>query len=467
MKRFATLLVVLLIILSTSAFAQYNLYDYDFLGGGARSQGMGKAFYAVSDDITAGTWNPAGLISTDKPVLGITWSDLNPSGTSDVTVFQTVSSKHTGSFNQVSSINFIAPIRIKGHPFALSANLNRNFSAFQQFQLSMSDVIQMNYYSYDIGMLEDTNDFDINQNYSMDGGVYALNLGFGTRIYNNLSFGLTANVYTGNTLSKSITNLAIHDLRYQDLVQTGEFTQVSTVTDTNKFQGVNFTLGFKLDKEKWDMAAVIKTPFELKVNREKSIYTITKFNDLISDNGTDTTYFNDLQIKYDMPLMIGFGASYQAQENLLLSGDVEYRSFSGKKIYYRVGVTIKPSGDNEEEFVEIDPEWKNVFTVRMGAEYLKEQSFGTIPLRAGFAIVPLPDQDMDINLNQSQPIQYNLSFGSGIHWEQIHLDFAYTYEIKNRDNIGVATDDVLGYTFYNIVSEDRNHHFAFSFTGVF
>jgi len=35
-------------------------------GAGARSLGMGKAFYAVSDDASATYWNPAGLTQLDR-----------------------------------------------------------------------------------------------------------------------------------------------------------------------------------------------------------------------------------------------------------------------------------------------------------------------------------------------------------------------------------------------------------------
>lgn len=467
MKRFATLLVVLILVLSTSAFAQYNFYDYDFLGGGARAQGMGKAYYAVSDDITAGTWNPAGLIAIDKPVLGLSWSSLSPSGKSNVTVFESITGNHSGSFGDISSLNFVAPIRIKGHPFALSLSYNLNFTTFSQSDLAISDQVNFSYYTPSLGVLVDTNDIYINQNLSMEGGVRSLNLGFGTRIYDNLMFGFSTNVYTGHSLLKQISDVNIYDLRYQDLVQRGDDNIHTTLIDTNKFEGLNFTLGFKYIKEKMNLALIIKTPFELKVNRERSIYTITRFNGLIEDNGTDTTYFNDLLLKYEMPLMLGFGASYQASENLMLAGDIEYRGFSGKKVLNRVGVTINPSGDNEEEFVEIDPNWSNVITFRVGGEYLLHRDFGTIPIRTGFSMVPMADQDVDMNGNFTQPVQYNFSLGTGIHWEQISLDIGYTYEMKDRSFYQLTFDDLLGPLAVSSDFEDRNHHFTVSFTGVF
>ena len=42
------------------------LRDLDFLGGGARARGMGGAFLGLSDDASAASWNPAGLVQLNK-----------------------------------------------------------------------------------------------------------------------------------------------------------------------------------------------------------------------------------------------------------------------------------------------------------------------------------------------------------------------------------------------------------------
>lgn len=41
------------------------------LGAGARPAGMGEAFTAVADDLTAAYWNPAGLVQISAPQIGI------------------------------------------------------------------------------------------------------------------------------------------------------------------------------------------------------------------------------------------------------------------------------------------------------------------------------------------------------------------------------------------------------------
>jgi hypothetical protein len=58
------LVAALLFLLPLSGFSQKAKYSNEFLnvGVGARSIGMGKAFIASADDVTASYWNPAGLV---------------------------------------------------------------------------------------------------------------------------------------------------------------------------------------------------------------------------------------------------------------------------------------------------------------------------------------------------------------------------------------------------------------------
>lgn len=58
------LVAVLLCVIPVAAIAQPAKYSNEFLnvGVGARSIGMGKAFVATANDVTASYWNPAGLV---------------------------------------------------------------------------------------------------------------------------------------------------------------------------------------------------------------------------------------------------------------------------------------------------------------------------------------------------------------------------------------------------------------------
>ncbi|MEM6265227.1 MAG: hypothetical protein AAGI38_22185 [Bacteroidota bacterium] len=69
-RAIACLLLGSLCLFSHAQESEARKYSNEFLkiGVGARAFGMGKAQTAVSEDVTAGYWNPAGLASSGKPL---------------------------------------------------------------------------------------------------------------------------------------------------------------------------------------------------------------------------------------------------------------------------------------------------------------------------------------------------------------------------------------------------------------
>ncbi len=63
------LLIIGLTITGFSLFSQIPKYSNEFLaiGVGARALGMGNAYVALTDDVTSGYWNPAGLTQMSSP----------------------------------------------------------------------------------------------------------------------------------------------------------------------------------------------------------------------------------------------------------------------------------------------------------------------------------------------------------------------------------------------------------------
>ncbi|NOY89012.1 MAG: hypothetical protein GXO93_06435 [FCB group bacterium] len=444
----------------------YQVYDFDFTGGGARAEGMGKAFLGISDDITGGSWNPAGIFELDGPIVGISWASLLPRGTSNATFWShSLKSNNRGSFNTISSFNLVAPVRIKGHPFVGSFNYVRDFNAFQQLQVYGSDSIpRFIYIRYNNRIDTTFRDTLLNEVYShfqLDGGLYSLNFAIGTRLYNKISFGVSGNVYTGKALWQVNNKYLIYDNPFDPFgTQRGLAEFNTTVIDTNKFNGFNATIGFKYNGEKFDAGLVIRTPFTLNEKYVHTIYRITKFNGLVRSQQTDTTYYGDRLTKYEIPLIIGAGFGYHLRDNFLLAADAEYRKFSGKKIKIRTKITIDPSGSNQETYLVLDPHWNNVFTFRLGSEYLWDTKYGEIPLRTGFGFIPLPAPNVSASGDTTTAVRYNFSVGTGIHWSQISLDIAYTYSYLDQSfgNHGGLE---------NIKYDQRNHHLSFSFTGIF
>jgi len=67
--RCVLLLAVSILLLLSSSQASADKYAAEFLkvGAGARALGMGGAFVALADDVTATYWNPAGIIAISAP----------------------------------------------------------------------------------------------------------------------------------------------------------------------------------------------------------------------------------------------------------------------------------------------------------------------------------------------------------------------------------------------------------------
>ena len=86
--------IMFVLLLTTTAYCQQQGLGFSFYGGGARSEGMGQAYIALSDDGSAGNWNPAGLSymqQSEAQFLYQPWFvDINTSITSIGLVFPAI-----------------------------------------------------------------------------------------------------------------------------------------------------------------------------------------------------------------------------------------------------------------------------------------------------------------------------------------------------------------------------------------
>jgi len=432
----------------------YSLYMFDIVGGGARAQGMGNAYIAVSDDASASSWNPAGLFVQEKPLMSFDWGSFMPRGeffNGGLTYNQ------SGSFDNVGYLSFIAPLRIKGHPFVGGFSYSRNSQDYLNGGAeSMQDTLN--------NIFDTTQIFDqmTLENHAL---LNSVNFAFGTRFYKNISFGAAVNIYTGRAVINRDNMRTIDGLIPEERPNQHVFyARDSIEIDTSKYSGVNFTIGFRREGEKLDLGLVLRTPYSLKSKTGKSIYRLVTYNGSIQGQYSDTTFVDDFVTKVKMPLYIGWGAAYKPTEKSLVALDLEYRGFSGKTIQIRDSLRISPGGSNEEFFTEVDPGWRNVFTFRVGGEYVlttKSPIAPKIPVRAGFGYVPTPVTKLEVPseikvLGETQNSNaVNIAFGAGIHWTQIYLDAAYMYTTTDYEDISGVT------------LQSRNHQFNVMFTGYF
>ncbi len=473
MKRLLLSGLAGLLVLSTSGFAQQRVDTagvieskfmsifpisipdiLDITGGGARAQGMGKAFFAVADDASAVSWNPAGLYGQEQPILGFSWGAFSPKG--KYTILDQKYDKDD-VFSGLTMLSFLAPIRIKGHPFVGSASYSR---ADDEYFISRA--------VYDTLVDYNPTDDDFEErlyrkesrgeNYS---GLDIISIGFGTRLYDDLSFGATANIYTHRGVSNQsfneIMDGAYIPQRYglQPLyLETGFL-----IIDTSAYTGVNFTIGFKYDVEKLSAGLVIKTPFALEQNTDRTVYVSTLINGDTVFAGTSQMHFDNIISKIDIPVQVGAGVAYRPNPNLLLALDFEVRPYSGSSLKMRDSLRIIPGEKDQEYYTEYDLQWKDVFVIRTGGEYLWQtgyRAFPVVPVRAGFGYIPIPAPGHDTEGRSKSLSAVSVSLGTGVRWAQIHLDAAYTYTVLDRELFGSLEEH-----------KNNNSHFNFTFTGYF
>jgi hypothetical protein len=441
-----------------------NILDYNFLGGGARARAMGGAFFAVSDDPSAGSWNPAGLVQMDKYQMGATLYFINPK--LEYTTDYPASSFSNSIKQSKSTISFgsvVIPFKFFNKDLVGSVLYNR-----------ASDIYDKRLYNFlGVYIVEGDSIRIWDKTEEIKGGLDVLVLSLGGKAYKDLSLGLGINVYTG---SYEYNSGQLFDASWDAVSDTSVYYHPYI---KGSYSGVNFSLGAMYKYQDLRVGAVVKTPFKLKEKDDvKYIY------DFIVDGVVNpysiqygTIWPVEYKQKWEIPLMIGFGASYQI-ENLTIAGDLEFRTFSdSSKLFYP-----KKWWDPGSPDTSMALDWNSLTQFRIGGEYLIHTKYGTIPIRAGFRNDPevfsdLKDVQIDFPsyLTGKQEIiivsQENgdkvsgstFSLGTGIGWKQIKLDF--TYELSKYTT--KMSGESLGVPFDINDIEKKDHRFMVTFTGFF
>jgi len=453
----------------------------DFNGGGARAKGMGNAFLGVSDDISAVSWNPAGLYRYDEayeqPVMALGYQSLS----SDATFRDKFYADEWWPWRQFSNSDKIGgsnfaglvfPLRIKGHMFVGSFAYTRLGDEFYATGTSLEVMMPFDAQDYLDGIVRPFSYLNTNTYRSW---VNATNIGFGTRLYSKLSFGIAVNAYGGKAAQETVETIGWEELIIPGMEgnQRGTGTLINSVIDTTTFSGVYFTIGLKYTTEKLSGGLVVKTPHTLKESVDVLNVTKAYVNSVEATGVGATTHSDDNIVEIDQPLVIGGGLGFNVTENWLLAADCEYRAFAGGMINRRDSLQLVPGGTNVEFFTEVDPYWNNAWAIRLGTEYnwrTGSHLFPTVPIRAGFGYIQIPVGNVvglgepsgsfrDIPLFEPVTEQASMmrwSLGTGIHWGQIHLDAAFEKYSLDLENIVREQE-----------TSTDNSTFNFTFTGYF
>jgi long-subunit fatty acid transport protein len=453
-----------------------NILDYNFLGGGARARAMGGAFFAVSDDPSAASWNPAGLVQLDKYQMGATLSFLNPEIGYTTNYLDTAGIAYDvfpNSLKQSKALisfgSVVIPFKLFEKELVGSVLYNR-----------ASDIYDKRIYNF-LGVYPivdadgDTLDFIRiwDKNEEVKGGLDVLVLSLGAKAYKELSFGLGINVYTGSYEYNSEQQI---DLSWG--ASASDTSIVYRPFIKGSYSGINFSLGTMYKYQDLRIGAVVKTPFKLKEKVDVQYVYDWIVEGVVNPYSTQLGVIWPVEYKqkWEIPLMIGFGASYQIK-GLTLAGDVELRDFSSSKLIFPKKWFDPGSPDTSMAL-----DWNSLTQFRIGGEYLFHSKYGTIPIRAGFRNDPkvfsdLKNVEIDfpsfitgkeeitiINQENGDKVTGStFSLGTGIGWKQIKLDF--TYELSQYKT--KMSGYILGEPFNINNIEKKDNRFLVNFTGFF
>ncbi len=485
MRRFAANVWLILLVAAGSVFAQdfhlygFSMFNFDFLGAGSRARAMAGAAVGVADDAAALTWNPAGLIQITKTQASVAGSVIRMEAGSDMT-YASASQLNFNALYRKDLLNldfgsFVAPLRIKGHPFVASA-------IYQRIQDNVDDRYHWRYLTYSQPFPGTT--FEARGDAVLASRTTLLNnsdkfaLGFGTGIYENLSSGVAVNIYSGDGSSRYYASFldTLPLTQSGQVIDTVEVRQVYQVENLLSTKGANFTGSLMYRTPKVRVGATISTPFELVFDHDIK-YTDTAYVKSIRIPGAGTPsairpVMYRGKTKVEMPLIIGLGGSIKPNDQITLAADIELRS-SGSTTYF---VRVEPlpatsadsiylltqpgsiyyndstetsyydaKGDLIEVFSEYDIAYESSMQIRIGGEYLIKTKKGTFPLRAGVRLTQQPYREVT-NLSRDERANVEdgfelgdkvsnttFTFGTGAHWSQVLLDFSV--EIGKQEQV--------------------------------
>ncbi|MCP4568187.1 MAG: hypothetical protein GY841_11470 [FCB group bacterium] len=497
MKTLVGFATLTMLILSAAVMGQgypaLSENSYGYYGSGARAFAMGDAFAGLADDITSGTWNPAGVWVLEGPELAASYLIYVPKGefTDSWGIGSTMASLDVKS---LSDFSFATPMRIKNHPWVFNFNYVRNneYTVEADIFTGNNPALNPDVFTEESGYLR------------------TFNFGLSTRIYKQLSFGFTINIYNGRRIREQIGQAMWTNVYSEIPPISTELFQTVTVIDSIASDGLNFTLGLMHKTRRFNVGLVAHTPFKMRYDADQTQITVTTEEGLILTDFSNTIYVDDQITKQEIPLSLTLGTAFFPKENLSLTLDFNYQNYGSTNWFYRTESFFSAAGDRTEIFGELPIDWNNTASVGTGVEYLLTTGLGRIPIRAGFRYNQLPqsktfdfvhteiiepdDENDDwhktnefntVQTASERQSEMSLSFGTGIHWSQVELDFGYRYRFGSELNISettswyldenndgaIDTDDegVLQatQTAKDQKYEDKGHEIRFTFIGHF
>jgi hypothetical protein len=426
-----------------------SFQNWNFLGSGARAHGMGGAFLGISDDGTAGSWNPAGLIYNEGVLLTLNYAYAHTSLTSDYGLAGSPATPYSPSANLsgLTSASFVSPLTVMGKELMVSVYYNRVQQLYGKARVAADQDPVLG--------------APFTAQYSIDGNLAQAGLAVGATVARHLSLGFSMALMTGDGTEFSQTDID----STRDTVSYNQHMSWIDKSDLG-YSGINFNFAALYKAERWSAGLVVSPGYTLKQSLDYRALRFSEHNGISAYSPVVYAPLHGTKREIDIPYTVGLGGAYHLKPNLILAADFQYRAFNSDKRLENNGSSryrfqSSPT-EPDSKYESVPVSWYNLHQFRLGVEYKRETSIGTVPIRAGVRNEPmlvgdptgtslLFDQRLDSGRVAEFPLYslrstpqgtgnqvwgWTFSVGSGLHWSQIHLDAAVEFTSWNYAESG-------------------------------
>ena len=373
------------------------------VGSGARALGMGNAFIAVADDATAASWNPAGLIQLQTSELSFALESL----VRDEELALSSNPKTTdGDVLAIEDFNYASMV----YPFFFRTSMVFSLNYLKLFRFDKDVEFRVD----SPGISEVIFELD----FSQDGSFSVLAPAYAVFITPKLSLGLTVNVWDHSlTGSSAYSKQQIIDTTFVLPNSTGEIHRV----EKERFEiedGISFVIGglYRFN-ETFSVGLVIKPAFTLDIDHTFSTTEIES-----GEPSSPPGEPRRLNAELEFPLIVGLGATWRPLDPFTVSLDITWSDWSNY-VFVEGGEETNPISGLAVDNGKLD----DIFTVRMGSEYLLIRDSCLIPFRWGIGYDPAPA------VGETDDF-YTVSMGTGLQVGRYNFDVAYEYRWGNNVN---------------------------------
>ncbi|MCI0331104.1 MAG: hypothetical protein L0196_09225 [candidate division Zixibacteria bacterium] len=500
--------------------------ELNFSGGGAMARGMGGAFTAVSGNLAAIGYNPAGLATMERPQFDLAYRYNRPSAFSRQSTaagpgFENNDSK---KLDQIDFGAVAAPGKFFGRPVVAAAAYNIFSDQFFADRMNTTAPVTV-----DDSLLQ-TADLSLNRRTS--GKLAGFSLGAATR-FGHLSVGTALQIYQGgfndttemvfgpyyvrpaNGVDKSYNQPVIHRQRLGNKVSYG---------------GTSLLLGLQADYKNARLGVAARVPaftlgetdfFRLKSDMDVGLILDSTVSGVPSGS-FGPLFFTDSRL--ELPLSLSTGLSYLFERSLLVDFDYTYTNWGAADLKVRRIFSREFSNLATLELGSTPVGLTSTHQLRLGFEYGFNPGFGQMFIRGGLRNLPLRtltslnsltypieitvtdqltgrDSTFTIFSSGFFPVytdsfvidaqgnvvdtistvslqyiddedrsaggkfwqKFGASFGLGVRWNQIAVDFAYDYTTYRRNSYSYTPLEGLLTTSRRV----RQHRVFVNFTGYF